>query len=68
MSRDENISQKTANKEWKLKFQRSPVELLSGATDGNRAAGVRFELNDLVEVKQKSQMGQDILGFLFFLG
>ena len=53
MSRDESVSQKTANKEWKLKFQRSPVELLSGAIDGERVAGVRFELNDLVEVKSK---------------
>lgn len=45
---DESSSQKTANKEWKLKFQRSPVELLSAA-DGRRVAGVRFEVNDLVE-------------------
>ena len=43
------------------------MELLSGATDGKRVAGVRFELNDLVEVKQKSQISLDVLRF-FFLG
>lgn len=42
------------------------MELLSGATDGKRVAGVRFELNDLEEVKQKSQMGLDVFGIFFF--
>ena len=47
--RDESISQKTANKEWTLKFQRSPVEMLS-APGVEKLSGVRFEINDLVEV------------------
>ena len=47
--RDESISQKTANKEWTLKFQRSPVEMLSAPGRAN-LSGVRFEINDLVEV------------------
>ena len=47
--RDESISQKTANKEWTLKFQRSPVEMLS-APGGAKLSGVSFEINDLVEV------------------
>ena len=47
--RDESISQKTANKEWALKFQRSPVEMLS-APGRAKLSGVRFEINDLVEV------------------
>lgn len=45
---DESISQKTANKEWTLKFQRSPAEMLS-APGGAKLSGVRFEINDLVE-------------------
>jgi len=47
--RDESNSQKTADKEWKLKFQRSPVELLP-APDEGKVAGVRFEVNELLEV------------------
>ena len=47
--RDESISQKTANKKWTLKFQRSPVEMLS-APGGANLSGVRFEINELVEV------------------
>ena len=39
----------TVSKEWTLKFQRSPVELLS-APGEERVSGVRFEVNDLVEV------------------
>jgi len=45
---DESNSQKTADKEWKLKFQRSPVELLP-APDEGKVAGVRFEVNELLE-------------------
>ena len=48
--RDKNDSQKTAKKEWRLKFQRSPVELLC-SEDGKSVSGVRFEVNELVEVK-----------------
>ena len=47
--RDESISQKTANKTWTLKFQRSPVGMFS-APGGAKISGVRFEINDLVEV------------------
>ncbi|XP_015762339.1 PREDICTED: NADPH:adrenodoxin oxidoreductase, mitochondrial-like, partial [Acropora digitifera] len=45
---DETAPRRTANKEWRLKFRRRPVEFLSSA-DGNKVAGVRFEVNDLVE-------------------
>lgn len=45
---DKNDSQKTAKKEWRLKFQRSPVELLC-SEDGKSVSGVRFEVNELVE-------------------
>ena len=53
-SRDETALRRTANKEWRLKFRRRPVEFLSSA-DGNKVAGVRFEVNDLVEVKTRGQ-------------
>lgn len=53
-ARDETASGRTANKEWRLKFRRRPVEFLSSA-DGNKVAGVRFEVNDLVEVKTRGQ-------------
>ncbi|KAK2571701.1 NADPH:adrenodoxin oxidoreductase [Acropora cervicornis] len=46
---DETAPRRTANKEWRLKFRKRPVEFLSSA-DGNKLAGVRFEVNDLVEV------------------
>lgn len=45
---DESTSKMTVSKEWTLKFQRSPVELLS-APGEERVSGVRFEVNDLVE-------------------
>ena len=54
LPRDETGSRRTAKKEWRLKFRRHPTEFLSSA-EGNKVAGVRFEVNDLVEVKTRSQ-------------
>ena len=35
-------------KKFKLKFRRSPVEILS--TDSGKVSGIKFEMNNLIEV------------------
>ena len=59
----ENVPQKAAEKEWRLKFQRSPVAFLS-APGGGRVSGVRLELNHLVEVCIEVDRGEILKGFL----
>ena len=45
-----NTSSEESNtaKEFKLRFCRSPVEILS--TDSGRVSGIKFEINNLIEV------------------
>lgn len=48
-TRDESTSRNTSIRKWNLKFQRSPVEFLPMPA-GEKLSGVRFEVNNLVEV------------------
>ena len=48
-ARDESTSRNASIRKWNLKFQRSPVEFLPMPA-GEKLSGVRFEVNNLVEV------------------
>lgn len=48
-TRSESTSQNASIRKWSLKFQRSPVEFLP-IPGGEKVSGVRFEVNNLVEV------------------
>ncbi|XP_070579755.1 NADPH:adrenodoxin oxidoreductase, mitochondrial-like isoform X1 [Ptychodera flava] len=46
--------QESPNKEWRLKFLRSPIEIVP-SEDGKRVAGIRLEVNELKESEGRVQ-------------